>query len=116
LKRSDPGWLLHSQMMRMAVTTHSLPKRLHGWERFRPYNFFFVPILANCGYPANIDPNHFTLIAPFEKDQSKWIDSVYINIDDLNDRKQYRALSLPSRIEEPCLEWRNPARTSKARV
>lgn len=76
--------------MRMAVTTHSLPKRLHGWERFRPYNFFFVPILANCGYPANIDPNHFTLIAPFEKDQSKWIDSVCINIDDLNDRKQYR--------------------------
>lgn len=90
LKGSRPAWLDRPQMMRMAVTTHSLLKRLHGWERLRPYNSFLVPILADCGYPANIDPNHFTLVTPFERDQSKWMDSVCINIDDLNDTKQYR--------------------------
>jgi len=90
LKRSDPPWLDRPQMMRMAVTTHNLLERLHAWERLRPYNSLLVPILANCGYPANIDPNHFTLVTPFEKDQSKWMESVCINIDDLNDTKQYR--------------------------
>ena len=35
-------------MMRMAVTTQNVLKRLHNWEGFRPYNFFLLPILANC--------------------------------------------------------------------
>jgi len=76
-------------MMRMAVTTQNVLKRLHHWEGFRPYNFFLLPILANCGYPANVDPKYFTLVAPFESEQSKWIDSVCINIADPNDTRKY---------------------------
>lgn len=77
-------------MMRMAVTTQNVLKRLHHWEGFRPYNFFLLPILANCGCPASVDPDHFTLVAPFETDQTKWIHSVCINIADSNDNKEYR--------------------------
>jgi hypothetical protein len=90
LKPSKPAWLKRPQMMRMAVTTHSLLRRMHRWKRFRPYNFFLVPILAPGGYPADIDPNKFTLVTPFEKGQQKWMDSVCINIDDSRGRKLYR--------------------------
>ena len=87
LKRNDPRWRKRPQMMRMAVTTQNVLKRLHDWEGFRPYNFFLLPILAHCGFPANVDPKHFTLVAPFESDQKKWIDSVCINIGEPNNTK-----------------------------
>lgn len=90
LKRNDPAWLKRPQMMRMAVTTQNVLKRLHGWDGFRPYNFFLLPILANCGYPANVDPDYFTLVAPFESDQQKWIDLVCINIGDCSDANEYK--------------------------
>ena len=77
-------------MMRMAVTTNSLLKRLHRWKRFRPFNLFFVPVLANCGQPANVDPQHYMIVTKFEPDQSKWMDAACFNIDDPNDAREYR--------------------------
>ena len=93
LPRKDPTWFARPQMMRMTVTTQNVLRRLHGWEGFRPYNFFLLPILADCGYPANVDPKHFTLVAPFESDQEKWTDSVCINISDANDEKTYGVIT-----------------------
>jgi len=90
LKRNDPAWLKRPQMMRMAVTTQNVLKRLHLWQGFRPYNFFLLPILANCGYPANINPDYFTAVAPFESDQGEWLDSECINIADPNDERTYK--------------------------
>jgi len=90
LKPNAPTWLKRPQMMRMAVTTQNVLKRLHGWPGFRPWNFFLLPILANCGYPANADPDYFTLVAPFESDQQKWIDSQCINIADPSDVTKYK--------------------------
>jgi hypothetical protein len=70
-------------MMRMSVTTHNVLDRLHNWPGFRPYNFFLYPILADCGYPGSVgDPKKFSLVAPFESDQSKWPDSKCTNIGD----------------------------------
>jgi hypothetical protein len=66
LQRDNPGWIARPQMMRMAVTTLNVLKRLHAWEAFLPYNFFLLPILAKGGYPAGVDPRHFTLVSPFE--------------------------------------------------
>ncbi len=90
LKQIDLPWLKHPQMMRMAVTTVNVLKRLHGWEGFRPWNFFLLPILADCGYPGNVDPKCFTLATSMESDQEKWIDSVCVNIGDPEDAKTYK--------------------------
>jgi hypothetical protein len=51
---------------------------------------FFVPVLANCGQPANVDPQRYMIVTRFEPDQSKWIDATCFNIDDPNDARQYR--------------------------
>lgn len=90
VKGRNPAWLRHPQMMRMTVTSNHLLKRLHRWNRFRPYSIFFLPVLARAGYPADVDPTRFTLAMQFEQDQSKWMNLACINIDDPNDKKQYR--------------------------
>jgi hypothetical protein len=89
-ERVDPSWVKRPQMMRMAITTFNVLKRLHAWRAFRPYNFFLLPIVAKGGCPADIDPRHFTLVAPFESDQTKWLGLRCINIADPNDRSEYK--------------------------
>jgi hypothetical protein len=59
------------------------------WDQFRPYNFLLLPVLADGGYPANVNPERFRLVAPFESDQAKWEHAKCINIGDPNDRRQY---------------------------
>ncbi len=76
-------------MMRVTVTTHKVLERLHEWETFRPYNFLLLPILADGGYPANIDPKRFTLVAPFESDQKEWTELQCANIADPSDDRKY---------------------------
>ncbi len=71
----------------MAVTTHSLLKRLHRLKRVCPFDLFFVPVLASGGQPANVDPQRYMLVTRFEPDQSRWIDSVCFNINDPNDAR-----------------------------
>ena len=93
-----PSWFKRPQMMRMAVTTHSLLKRLHRLKRVRPFDFFFVPVLASGGQPANVDPQRYMLVTRFEPDQSRWTDSVCFNIDDPNDAREYR---LGARFDSP---------------
>lgn len=90
LPNRPPSWFKHPQMMRMAVTSYALLKRMHRLKRLRPFDHFLVPVLANSGQPANVDPEHFTLVTPFEPDQSKWIDAVCFNIDDPHDKREYK--------------------------
>jgi hypothetical protein len=77
-------------MMRMAVTSYGLLRRMHRLKRLRPFDRFLLPVLANGGQPANVDPEHFTLATRFEPDQSKWIDTVCFNIDDPHDTREYK--------------------------
>jgi hypothetical protein len=90
LPNRPPSWFKHPQMMRMAVTSYDLLRRMHQLRRLRPFDRFFVPVLAAAGQPGNVDPEHFTLATPFEPDQSKWIDAVCFNIDDPHDTRQYK--------------------------
>jgi hypothetical protein len=90
LPNRTPSWFKHPQMMRMAVTSYGLLRRMHRLKRLRPFDRFLVPVLANGGQPANVDPEHFTLATPFELDQSKWIDTVCFNIDDPHDTREYK--------------------------
>lgn len=87
--RKNPIWTKRPQMMRMTVTTFNVLKRLHAWKGFRPYNFFLLPIVAKGGWPAGVDQRHFTLVAPFESDQRKWLRLPCINIAAPNDRTVY---------------------------
>lgn len=90
LEGADPVWMKRPQMMRMAVTTFNVLKRLHAWKGFRPYNFFLLPILSKGGRPAGVEARHFTLVAPFESDQRKWSALTCINIADPNDHTKYK--------------------------
>ncbi len=102
-----PSWFRRPQMMRMAVTTNDLLKRLHRWNRFRPFNVFSAPVLANFGQPADAEPQRFTLVTRFERDQSKWMDAVCFNIDDRNDRREYKlgtGFDSPHYGERPIVE------------
>jgi hypothetical protein len=83
------GWRARPQMMRMTVTTFNVLKSLREWEGFRSYNFFLLPVLADGGFPANIEPERFRLVAPFESDQTKWKHLKCINIGDPKDRHSY---------------------------
>jgi len=89
LEGKPPAWRARPQMMRMTVTTFNVLKSLHGWEGFRPFNFFLLPVLADGGYPANVRPDHFRLVTPFESDQTKWARLKCINIGDPKDRRKY---------------------------
>ncbi len=82
-------WRARPQMMRMTVTTFNVLKSLHQWIGFRPFNFFLLPVLADGGYPANIEPERFRLTAPFESDQTKWESAKCVNIGDPKDGRSY---------------------------
>jgi hypothetical protein len=89
LEGKPPSWQARPQMMRMTVTTINVLKSLHEWKGFRAYNFFLLPVLADGGYPMNVNPKSFRLVAPFESEQTKWKHLKCINIGDPKDRHRY---------------------------
>lgn len=89
LDPKQPAWLDLPQMMRITVTSYNVLKSLHEWDDFRPYNFLLLPILADGGLPANVDPKRFTLVTRFESDQWKWMGLACSNISDPDDHKNY---------------------------
>jgi hypothetical protein len=89
LEGKPPNWRARCQMMRMTVTTFNVLKSLYSWEGFRPFNFFLLPVLAEGGFPSNIDPERFRLVAPFESDQTKWKHLKCINIGDPTNGQSY---------------------------
>ena len=90
LPNRPPSWFKHPQMMLMAVTSYDALKRMHRMKRLRPFDHFLAPVVASGGQPANVDPEHYTLVTSFEPDQRKWIDTVCFNIDDPHDRREYK--------------------------
>jgi hypothetical protein len=89
LNGKRPPWRARPQMMRMTVTTFNVLKSLREWAGFRAFNFFLLPVLADGGYPSNIDPKNFRLVAPFESDQTKWERAKCMNIGDPEDGRRY---------------------------
>ncbi len=96
LKASEPKWLDYPAVSRFPV------KSLHIWETFRdynagkpvnqqviPYNFFLAV------HPSRIEKifnPKMRLIAPFERDSSKWPGMTVI---DIHSRKRYRITTDP---------------------
>jgi hypothetical protein len=93
---TEPDWFCLPAMMRLAVTTPKVLEKLQERElalpyrdRTKPFNFVLTPILDRLseGFPRGVDPDRFTLIAPFTKDSSLWLKRLWTNI---YDGKSYR--------------------------
>ena len=51
----------------------------------KPFNFVVVPLLDELdGFPIGIDPEKFSIVAPFTSDSSRWYDLKFVNIYDQN--------------------------------
>jgi hypothetical protein len=78
LSCQDPDWFSVPVMRRIAISTPNVMaalRRLNA-DQARPYNFAISPVLVN------LTNSPITLLAPFEKDASRWIEMSYINIHD----------------------------------
>ncbi len=84
-------------MMRIVLSTPHVLQRLS--RSTRPFNFLLCPLIDPvAGYPAGVDPNHFTLITPFTKQQERWIEAECINV---CDGKTYRlALNQSAKLDK----------------
>jgi hypothetical protein len=85
-------WFNGAAMMRIAITTPEVLRALQAREeqlsyndRIKPFNFVLSPQinrLGLSGFPADTDPEHFTLIAPFTTDVSRWHKLSWVNVHD----------------------------------
>jgi len=73
-----PRWFRLPVMRRIAITTPNVMAALRRLRRdqARPYNFALSPVLVN------LTGDQITLLAPFEKDSSRWLTMPHINIHD----------------------------------
>jgi hypothetical protein len=72
----EPEWFHLPVMRRIAISTPNVMAALRRLRRdqARPYNFALSPVLVN------LTGNQVTLLAPFEKDSSRWMTMPHINI------------------------------------
>jgi len=79
-------------MMRIAITTPEVLKILQSHQeklsycsRIKPFDFVLSPQihqLGLSGFPVGVDPDHFTLIAPFTDNAARWYRILWVNVHD----------------------------------
>jgi hypothetical protein len=78
-------WLKRPAISRVSVSTpamlrpladHSTPYR----NRVKPFNFALSAHVVSFGHPADVDPKHFHLLAPYERDPRKWLDLEWTDV------------------------------------
>jgi hypothetical protein len=57
------------------------------WDKIKPFNFLLASHVRAFGHPSGIDPERFHLIAPYETDPKKWLQTKWV---DQYTGKQYR--------------------------
>jgi hypothetical protein len=57
------------------------------WDQIKPFNFLLTSHVRAFGHPSGIAPERFHLIAPYETDSRKWLQTKWI---DQYTGKQYR--------------------------
>lgn len=83
LGRSTPAWFELPVMMKLTLSTpHHALKNLAKGPLTRPHNFMMIPQVSRFGYPANVNPEKFTLITPFSSERDDWMNSRCTNIHD----------------------------------
>lgn len=78
LESQDPSWFQLPVMRRIAISTPNVMAALRRIKRdhARPYNFALSPVLVN------LTGTQITLLAPFEKESSRWMTMPHVNIHD----------------------------------
>ena len=85
---SFPDWLSQPAVSRETATSPVMlarlapkrRKRLPYSDRMKPMNFVLGVHIHPLGYPPNVDRTEFRLIAPFDRDASKWLRMPWIEI------------------------------------
>jgi hypothetical protein len=68
-------------MLRVTLSTPLVLDRLN--RETRPYNFLFCSLIDPVvGYPAGVDRDRFTVIAPFTKRSTGWLQLPCVNVHD----------------------------------
>jgi hypothetical protein len=87
VSQNEPAWFQFPAVMRIAITTPGVLKRLqqrqHGTpykDRAKPFNFVLSPILDRIS--GDVDAKDLILVAPFTKDLSQLHRLEWINIRD----------------------------------
>jgi len=83
-----PEWFTLPAVTRQTASTPMLVHRLASKrrrhllypDRMKPTNFLLTVHIAPFGHPQGVDPKEFRLIAPFEKDPSRWLRLPWIDI------------------------------------
>src|SRR5258706_2918143 len=86
----EPSWFDLPAMMRFAVTTPQVLKVLQArqsplpyGDRMKPFNFVLSPLIDPMGgCPIDANAPHFTLIAPFTDDATRWYRLPFVNVHD----------------------------------
>jgi hypothetical protein len=78
---TQPTWGNRPGLSRIAISTpHSLrPFRAYNQDapllgQVKPFNFLLSAQVAPLAHPEGYDPSRFHLIAPYERDPTKWLD------------------------------------------
>jgi hypothetical protein len=91
LPRSIPPWFEFPAMMRFTITTPEVFKALQTRHKdsayknqVKPFNFILSAVIDRLtgGLPIGVDPEHFTLIAPYSSDPENWYKSRWVNVHD----------------------------------
>ena len=77
LPSQEPSWLDRPAISRVGLTSPDMMRAFSTdgdyQPQVKPFNFALSAHVRPFGHPAGVDPHHFHLIAPFEKDPRKWL-------------------------------------------
>ncbi len=73
-------WNERAALTRLPVSTPNLlapfarkDQRKPYADRVKPFNFLLAGHTAPLGFPHGVDPKHFLLVAPYERDPKRWL-------------------------------------------
>lgn len=83
---AHPAWLDRPAISRITASAPGLLQPFIAYnsdrpfaDQVKPFGFLLSASVAAFGHPPGVDPQHFHLIAPFEKDARRWLKMRWID-------------------------------------
>jgi hypothetical protein len=87
LTAGGPVWLDRPALTRIAITSSEVARAFKKYnegrpwrEQIKPFNFILHAHIDPFGYPPDVDPTHFRLIAPYESNPARWLQLPWIDL------------------------------------